>query len=210
MRSDKRVGATRPDQAGNPTNRPDHRPARRFRLGDWAVYPAIAAGGAVGGLARWAVGVALPTRAGAIPWATLLTNVTGCFLLGALTVWLHGRPAPERFARAPRRRTAPTSAAGRPPNRYLGPMLTVGVLGGYTTFSAFALETHDLLAAGHPARAFSYATGSLTAGVLAVLCGMALTRVLLSRPAGRPTRTASAPAANPVSGPGGQTDGIGS
>ena len=72
------------------------------------------------------------------PWATFIENVSGGFLLGVLMVflldvWL--------------------------PHRYLRPFLGVGVLGGYTTFSTYMLESRDLLAGGRAATAFAYLAG---------------------------------------------------
>ena len=193
MRSNRRAATARPDTPGNravqrgPT-RPERRPARRPRSVDRGVYLAIAAGGAVGGLARWGVSVALPTQPGAIPWATLLTNVTGSFLLGALMVWV---------------------LDVWPSSRYLRPMLTAGVLGGYTTFSTFALETRGLLAAGQPARAFSYAMGSLAAGLLAISCGVVLARVLTGHPIRRRSRDlAPGGVTDEATRPGLQADGV--
>lgn len=75
----------------------------------------VAAGGALGSVARWALSD-LPG-----PWPTLVANVTGCFLLGLLSGWvLVHRPMLRRFA-------------------------GIGMLGGYTTFSTHLLDAHDLL-----------------------------------------------------------------
>ena len=87
----------------------------------------VAAGGALGSLGRWGVGHLLPWTVDRFPWATFLENVSGAFALGILMVLLLDL---------------------WPPNRYARPFLGVGVLGGYTTFSTYALEIRDLLAAG--------------------------------------------------------------
>jgi CrcB protein len=85
-----------------------------------------------------------------------LINVTGSLALGFLMVWLQARSAsPETQA-----------------------FLTIGVLGGYTTFSTFSWETVALAQGGELGRAAIYAIGSLTLGVLAALGGMALARPL--------------------------------
>lgn len=165
MRTRRRADAPRPDTVGEPV--PGRGRFRRHLLADWDVYLVIAAGGAGGGLARWGVGAALHTAPGAIPWGTLLINVSGSFLLGALMVcvldvW--------------------------PSGRYVRPFWAVGVLGGYTTFSTYTVEARDLLAAGEPARAFSYTVGSLAAGLLAVSAGIVLVRVLAGHPIGRMVR----------------------
>ena len=79
-----------------------------------AVLGAIAVGGVVGAEARYGLGVLLPHRADEWPWATLLTNVSGCLLIGVLMVVIVERIRPHPLVR---------------------PLLGVGVLGGYTTFS---------------------------------------------------------------------------
>lgn len=126
---------------------------RRRRL---AGYMAVSAGGVIGSLARYAAELALPTPPGHLPWATFVVNVSGCLLIGVLMVLLLDVWRPGRYAR---------------------PFLAVGVLGGYTTFSTYALETRDLLSAGRPALAAGYFAGSLAAGLTAVWIGLALTRL---------------------------------
>lgn len=113
-------------------------------------YLLAALGGALGALARWGVATALPHSPGAWPWATLLVNLTGCLLLGALTAAL---------------------AARAPEPGWVRPLLAVGVLGGYTTYSAFAVETVGLVEAGAPLLAAGYVLCSVLGGVLAVAAG---------------------------------------
>ncbi|MCX9193586.1 fluoride efflux transporter CrcB [Carbonactinospora thermoautotrophica] len=124
------------------------------------VLGVIAAGGVLGALARYGLAVALPHQPDAFPWATFLTNASGCLLLGALMVLL---------------------LDWWPPRPYVRPFLGVGVLGGYTTFSTYAAETRALVAAGAPATAAGYALGSLAAALVAVWAGMTLTRAAVSR-----------------------------
>lgn len=112
---------------------------------------AVAAGGAVGAVLRWAVGEALPTAPG-FPWATLAVNVLGSGLLAVL-------PA---VATARRR---PVAAAA------LGP----GLLGGFTTLSAAAEDTRVLLADGDGALAAAYVVGTLAAALVAVELGRRVT-----------------------------------
>ncbi len=130
------------------------------------VLAVVAAGGALGSLARWSLAELLPAGGGAFPWATFTANVSGCLLLGALTVVL---------------------TDVWPPTRYARPFLAVGVLGGFTTFSAYVLETRALLAAGHGAVAAAYVAGSVVAGLAAVWLGVAAVRAWLpgSRPRSR-------------------------
>jgi fluoride exporter len=143
------------------------RPLRRLRGGlarRWDVLALISLGGAIGSLARWGLAEAVPHAPSAFPWATALTNVTGCFALGvlmvlALEVW--------------------------PPSRYLRPFAGVGVLGGYTTFSTAMLDTRSLAAAGRPELAAGYAVGTTLAGLGAVAVAIVLTRVAVRSRAAR-------------------------
>lgn len=117
---------------------------------DLDVLGVIAVGGVVGSLARYGVATALPHHGTAFPWATFAVNVAGCLLIGALLwfvleVWVTGR--------------------------YARPFLAVGVLGGFTTFSTYAVETLGLLRDGAAGTAVAYAAGSLVAGLLAVRLG---------------------------------------
>ncbi|MFI6587117.1 fluoride efflux transporter CrcB [Embleya sp. NPDC050493] len=115
------------------------------------VLTAVSIGGAVGALGRWALAEALPHSGTAFPWATLLTNVTGCLLMGILM-------------------------GLTPPGPLVRPFLGTGVLGGFTTFSTFAVETRTL-AAGHAwASAFLYVVGSVALGLAAVQIGLAVAR----------------------------------
>jgi CrcB protein len=135
---------------------------RPERAGDVA-YLLAALGGALGALARWAVASALPSSPGHWPWATLLVNLTGCLLIGVLLAVLLARYA-----------TSP----------WLRPFLATGVLGGYTTYSTFAVDTVALVDAGRPALAAGYVVASVLGGVLAVVAGL-----LAGRAAVRATET---------------------
>ncbi|MDQ0378530.1 fluoride efflux transporter FluC [Amycolatopsis thermophila] len=119
------------------------------------VVAVVAAGGAVGALARYGLAQAWPTAAGHFPWATFVTNVLGCFLIGVLMVLVTEVRVAHRLVR---------------------PFVGVGVLGGFTTFSTYAVEFHGLLTPGHAAVAFAYLGGTLLAAMLAVIAGVALTR----------------------------------
>ena len=117
----------------------------------------IAAGGALGSLARWGLTTVLPHGGHSWPWATFLTNVSGCLLLGVLMAFVLG----------------PWSQT-----RYLRPFLGVGVLGGYTTFSTYELETYVL--GGHaPALAMLYLLASVVSGIGAAWLGLMLGRVVV-------------------------------
>lgn len=107
----------------------------------------IAAGGIIGAEARYGLDDAIPHRAGEFPWATLLINVTGCLLIGLLMSWLRRQPAPHPLLR---------------------PFLSVGVLGGYTTYSTFAVDVQQLLLAHRPLLALGYLTATVLGGAIAV------------------------------------------
>lgn len=100
----------------------------------------IAAGGAVGAALRYGVAAPLQRPIGdAFPVGTLTVNVLGCFLIGLLATLFAGPiPLKEEHRLA----------------------LLVGVLGGFTTFSAFALEALSLVQRGHPGRAAAYVVGT--------------------------------------------------
>ncbi|MEV4482578.1 FluC/FEX family fluoride channel [Micromonospora coxensis] len=129
-------------------------PADRAELGAHpaAVLGAIAVGGVLGALARAGLQAALPHSPTGFPWATFAVNVTGCLLIGALMAVLD------------RRRVPPLTR----------PFLGVGVLGGFTTFSAYVVDVHAALAAGAPVTALAYLAATLVAGLLAVVAGDAL------------------------------------
>ena len=118
----------------------------------------VAAGGALGSAARYGVGRMMgPQLTGAVPWQTFIVNATGAFLIGLLLV------AAARL--------------GWP--GWWRPFLAVGILGGYTTFSTFALETVELALRGAYVTAGGYALGSLAVGLLAAAAGIFLGRAVL-------------------------------
>nr|WP_116707360.1 fluoride efflux transporter CrcB [Actinomycetospora cinnamomea] len=128
-----------------------------------ALTAAVAIGGAVGGLARWVVQSLLPAAPGGFPTATFAINVAGCLLMGVLVVLV---------------------TEAREAHPILRPFLGVGVLGGFTTFSSYAVEAHQLLTGRHLGVAALYLVATVLAALLAVLLGLATTRRLagLTRP----------------------------
>jgi fluoride exporter len=126
-------------------------------------YAAAALGGVLGALARWGVSRALPSPTG-WPWATLLVNVTGCALIGVLLAVLLAR---------------------FPAHPWLRPFLATGVLGGYTTFSTFAVDAVRLVDAGAVGTAAGYVAASVLGGLLAVVAGLSAGRALLRSAAAR-------------------------
>ncbi|GAA1511003.1 fluoride efflux transporter CrcB [Kribbella lupini] len=107
----------------------------------------IAAGGVVGSLARYGVADAWPHQQGGFPWATFVVNVVGCFLIGVLLARITPQTHP-----------------------LLRPFLGTGVLGGFTTFSTFAVDT-DRLLPDHAVVALVYFFGTLAAAMVAVWAG---------------------------------------
>ncbi|MQX37002.1 fluoride efflux transporter CrcB [Roseospira navarrensis] len=131
--------------------------------GDPPVNPtlliAVAAGGAVGAIARYTVTSAVPRWLGhGFPWGTVVVNVAGSLLMGLLI---------DIMAR---RWSAPPEARV---------FLVTGVLGAFTTFSTFSLDVVTLYERGALMAAALYVAGSVIAGVLALFAGMWLGRVLL-------------------------------
>jgi CrcB protein len=119
------------------------------------VLAAVAAGGAVGSLARWAVQEAMAAEDATFPWATMVENVTGAFLLGVVMV---------------------LALEVLPPSRYLRPFLGVGLLGGFTTFSTYALDIRGLVADGRVGAAGGYLVGTLLLALCAVWAGAVTAR----------------------------------
>jgi fluoride exporter len=131
---------------------------RRTRRAEAVVVVALACGGVLGAVSRYAISLALPTETGRFPWGTLLINVSGSAALGFLLVLVI-----EHFPRG----------------RLARPVLGTGFLGAYTTFSTFTMEAIDLVRAGHAGTAIAYLAGSVFAGLLAVWAGMASARMAL-------------------------------
>lgn len=115
----------------------------------------IAIGGVLGSLARYGVVLILGDRASADwPWATLSVNLVGALLIGVIAASTVVRDGPH----------------------WVRLFLVTGILGGFTTFSAFALETGELLDAGRVAMAAGYVLVTMVAGLLAVRLGATMAR----------------------------------
>ncbi|MEY9855534.1 protein CrcB [Catenulispora sp. GAS73] len=119
------------------------------------VLAAIAAGGALGGPARYGLGLAYPTAPHTFPATTFAINVTGSFVLALLMVFILDI---------------------WPPNAYVRPFFCVGFLGAYTTFSTWMVDTDRLLAAGAYGTAAANVFLSLAAGIAATSLGLSLGR----------------------------------
>jgi len=126
-------------------------------LSHWATILALSVGGALGVNARHFVGHWIARWAGSsFPWHTFVINVSGSFAIGFLAIYL------ERWM----------------PHTRMRLFLITGFLGGYTTFSAYSMETLLLLESNAPWRALAYSLGSPMLGLVAVFLGVALGRIL--------------------------------
>ncbi|MFG2052759.1 CrcB family protein [Micromonospora sp. NPDC048930] len=159
---------TRPDEFRVDPDVDLHVPADRGELAAHpaAVLGAIAAGGALGALTRAGAQTAFPHPPTGFPWATFGVNVTGCLLIGVLMAVLTARPA----------------------GPLVRPFLGVGVLGGFTTFSTYAVDVHRAVAAGAPGTALAYLAATLFGALLAVWTGDAVAGRLLARARGGEAR----------------------
>lgn len=119
----------------------------------WTVLQ-VATGGALGAVARYLTGVATLRLVGpGFPWGTLAVNIAGSFLMGVLVVWL----------------------AAKGGNRF-SPLLMTGLLGGFTTFSAFSLDALTLWERGNAQMALIYVAASVILSLMAIAGGLAAAR----------------------------------
>jgi CrcB protein len=117
---------------------------------------AVAAGGALGSVARYLVGIASTKAFGlAFPWGTLIINVAGSFLIGAFV---------ELFA----------LKADLPQEARV--FLSVGICGGFTTFSTFSLDAYVLMQRGEWGPAAGYVLGSVLLSIGGLIAGLYVVR----------------------------------
>jgi fluoride exporter len=122
----------------------------------------VALGSALGGLARWGVGLAAGRWLGtAFPWGTFFINLTGCLLLGWFSTWLGDRLL---------------QGGGWLDADGLRLMVAVGFTGAYTTFSTFEFEANGLLKEGDGFLGMTYVFASVFLGLVAVRLGVLLAR----------------------------------
>jgi CrcB protein len=119
----------------------------------------VAVGGAVGSVLRYLLASAIQRVNGSVfPLGTVVVNIVGCFLIGLLYIWIIEREGPRGWA-APQELRA---------------LLMIGVMGGFTTFSSFSLETLLLAMQGN----YGNAALNVIVSVVACLLGTGLAIVL--------------------------------
>ena len=118
----------------------------------------VALGGAIGASFRYGAGIWLLKPTGLFPWTTWLVNLLGCFLAGVFFAFSQKFVILQNEARL---------------------LLMVGVLGGFTTFSSFGLETFQLLKQGQISLAFAYTLSSLILGVIVLAIGFYIFQFIL-------------------------------
>ncbi|HEX4296145.1 MAG TPA: fluoride efflux transporter CrcB [Rhizomicrobium sp.] len=124
----------------------------------FGVLLSVALGGAIGSLLRYFVASAIQTPASAgFPWGIFLVNISGGFVMGVVV-----EMAALKMQFSPEIRA----------------FLTVGILGGYTTFSTFSLDSVLLLQRGAYASAGLYIVGSAALSIAALFAGLTLVRAL--------------------------------
>ncbi len=111
------------------------------------VLAVVAAGGMVGAVTRFAVQAAFPHRPGMVDWAIFAVNVSGCLLIGVLMGLVNPR------------------------QRLLTAFLGTGVLGGFTTFSAFTVDVVRMAEAGNAVMASGYLGATVASALAAVWLG---------------------------------------
>ena len=116
---------------------------------------AVGVGGGIGALARYYIAGAIQPAGASFPWSIFIVNITGGLLMGIIVEMgaLKLNLSPELRA-----------------------FLTVGILGGYTTFSSFSLDSALLLQKGEYALAAFYVIGSVVVSILALFAGLWLVR----------------------------------
>lgn len=136
-------------------------PRHSLRRGQAPVVATVALGGALGATARYAIALQWPAQPGGFPWATFWTNVVGCAVIGVFMVVITDVWAAHRLVR---------------------PFFGTGVLGGFTTFSTYAVDIQRLVDHGKPATGLAYLAATLLAALTAVwLASTAARRVLKRR-----------------------------
>ncbi|MEJ3750365.1 fluoride efflux transporter CrcB [Actinomycetes bacterium KLBMP 9797] len=140
------------------------RPRQVLRGLPWDVIGVVAAGGAIGAAARYGIGVAWPTPPGTFPWATFTVNIIGCALIGVLMVLIEVASA----------------------HRLVRPFAGTGILGGFTTFSTYAVDIERLVSMSAARLGLLYMVATPLAALAAVWIAAVLTRGAVRRSAPKP------------------------
>ncbi|MDX3640817.1 fluoride efflux transporter CrcB, partial [Streptomyces sp. MB09-02B] len=135
--------------------------------GQASVVAVVAVGGGMGAAARYGAALLWPTGTTGFPWTTFWVNVVGCFVIGLFMVAITEAWTVHRLVR---------------------PFFGTGVLGGFTTFSTYAVDIQRLIEEGRPATALAYLAATLLAALTAVGIATATARRLL-RTGPAPTST---------------------
>ncbi|MFF4183654.1 fluoride efflux transporter CrcB [Streptomyces sp. NPDC001691] len=137
-------------------------PAQRREVahGLGPVVAVVALGGVVGACARYGASLLWVTHPGSFPWTTLLVNGVGCAVIGVFMVVITEVWAAHRLVR---------------------PFFGTGVLGGFTTFSTYAVDIQKLLAAGQPRAGLAYLALTLVTALTMVWSAVWVTRRALVR-----------------------------
>ena len=123
-------------------------------------YLLVFLGAGIGGALRHGVNLGCARYCGvAFPWGTLTVNVTGSLIMGALAAWLASR-------------------AGEGWSQPLRMFLATGILGGFTTFSAFSLDAVMIWERGEAGLAAAYVAASVVLSIVGLVAGLALVRAV--------------------------------
>ncbi|BBC29943.1 putative fluoride ion transporter CrcB [Streptomyces graminofaciens] len=128
--------------------------------GQAPVVAVVALGGGIGAAARYGAALSWPAQPGGFPWTTFWVNVVGCFVIGLFMVLITEVWAAHRLVR---------------------PFFGTGVLGGFTTFSTYAVDIQRLVDDGHPRTALAYLAATLLAALAAVWLAVTTARRTLAR-----------------------------
>ncbi|MCF3123474.1 fluoride efflux transporter CrcB [Streptomyces arenae] len=128
--------------------------------GQGPIVVAVAVGGAIGACARYAASLTWPVTADGFPWSTLVVNAVGCALIGVLMVLVGELGTAHPLVR---------------------PFLGTGVLGGFTTFSTYAVDIQRLVSGGHVRTGLAYLFLTLLAALAAVWAAAWTTRRVVAR-----------------------------
>ncbi|MEV3855573.1 fluoride efflux transporter CrcB [Streptomyces sp. NPDC050095] len=135
-------------------------PPRQEWRGQGPVLAVVALGGALGACARYGASLLWPTAPGAFPWTTLVVNAVGCAVIGVFMVVITRVWSVHRLVR---------------------PFFGTGVLGGFTTFSTYAVDIRQLTDGGEARTALGYLALTVCVALAAVWTAAHLTRRVIDR-----------------------------